>query len=52
MSLGEGCIVRGTGSDGKGIYRGLGVFRGGIGAEHNVAERSVAEQSEAKRSES
>ena len=24
MSLGEGGIVRGTGSDGKGIYRGLG----------------------------
>ena len=47
MSLGEGCIVRGTGSDGKGIYRGLGGgFRGGI-----VAERSVAEPSEAERSE-
>ena len=31
MSLGEGCIVRGTWSDGKGIYRGLGgVSEGGI----------------------
>ena len=24
VSLGEGCIVRGTGSDEKGIYRGFG----------------------------
>ena len=50
MSLGEGCIVRGTWSDGKGIYRGLG---GGIsGRDCSVAERSAAkaEQSEAKRS--
>ena len=39
MSLGEGCIVRGTWSDGKGIYRGSG---GISGRDCGVAERSVA----------
>ena len=49
MSLGEGGIVCGTGSDGKGIYRGLG---GGIsGRDCSVAKRSVAERIGAKRSE-
>ena len=55
MSLGEGGIVCGTGSDGKGIYRGLegisgrdcskakrsGAKRSGL----SEAERSVVEQS-------
>ena len=31
--FGRGCIVRGTGSDVKGIYRVWGKFRGGIGAK-------------------
>ena len=47
--FGGGGIVRGTGSDGKGIYRGLG---GISGRDCSVAERSVAERkrSTAKRS--
>ena len=48
MSLGEGCIVRETGSDGKGIYRGLGGFRGGIVAKRSGAKCSEAEQSVAE----
>ena len=41
MCLGEGGIVRGTGSDGKGIYRGLaGILgRGVLLVEWGVTER-------------
>ena len=55
VCLGEGGIVRGTGSDGKGIYRRKGGFWAGIGAKRRGAERSEeqskAEWSEAEQSE-
>ena len=52
MCFGEGGSIRGTGSDGKGIYRGLGGISGRdcSVAERSVGERSVAERSEAERS--
>ena len=37
-----GCIVWGTGSVGKGFYRGWGQFRGGIVVKRSATERSGA----------
>ena len=44
-----GCIVWGTGSVGKGFYRGWGQFRGGIVVKRSAAERSDAQRSGVER---